>query len=161
MRAGGQVFGRLDQSLAHREALQVADATEELYGQVADAGVDDGAQDLGRYGFWKDVRRVELLCATYSNVKNGIALFVTNDPSYCKREDKQVDSSVNYYDFRMTEGRKVSGKLDWKKKDSKIAKDKGYPAFKLDGEYTIHWEHLYDTKQPRTPIDFSYCMVTI
>lgn len=120
---------------------------------------NQGAQDLGMYGFWKDVRRVELLCATYSNVKNGIALFVTNDPYYCERTDKQVDSSVNHYDFRMTEGRKVSGKLSWKKKDSKIAND--YPAFKLDGEYTIHWEHLYDTKQSRTPRDFSYCMVTI
>lgn len=120
---------------------------------------NQGAQDLGMYGFWKDVRRVELLCATYSNVKNGIALFVTNDPYYCERTDKQMDHSVNYYDFRMTEGRKASGKLGWKKKDSKIAKD--YPAFKLDGEYTIHWEHLYGTNQPRTPRDFSYCMVTI
>ncbi len=122
---------------------------------------NQGAQDLGMYGFWKDVRRVELLCATYSNVKNGIALFVTNDPYYCKREDEQVDHSVNYYDFRMTEGRKVSGKLDWKKKDSKIAKDKDYPAFKLDGEYTIHWEHLFNTRYPRSRADFSYCMMTI
>ena len=122
---------------------------------------NQGAQDLGMYGFWKDVRRVELLCATYSNVKNGIALFVTNDPYYCERTDKQVDSSVNHYDFRMTEGRKVSGKLGWKKKDSEIAKDKGYPAFKLDGEYTIPWEHLFYTRSPRSRADFSYCLMAI
>ena len=120
---------------------------------------NQGAQDLGMYGFWKDVRRVEMLSKTYPTVKNGIAIFVTNDPYYCDRADKQVDRSVNYYDFRLIEGRKVSGKLGWKKKESKIANDN--PAFKLDGEYTIHWEPIGAHSTPRENADFSYCMITI
>ena len=42
----------------------------------------DAKHDFGRYGFWKEVRRMELLVESFVNVKNGIVLFVTNDESY-------------------------------------------------------------------------------
>ncbi|MBR5920657.1 MAG: hypothetical protein IKZ56_05800 [Bacteroidales bacterium] len=57
----------------------------ELFGQNMGTGVilkGDAAHDFGRYGFWKDVGRVELLIKSFVNVKNGIVLFVTNDESY-------------------------------------------------------------------------------
>ena len=40
---------------------------------------NQGAQDLGMYDFWKDVRRVELVRNRFEKVKNGLAVFVTND----------------------------------------------------------------------------------
>lgn len=120
---------------------------------------NQGAQDLGMYGFWKDVHRVEMLCKTYPTVKNGIAIFVTNDPYYVESPKGKEADKVNYYAFRMTEGRTASGHMAWKNRNSKIAAS--YPAFKLDGQYTIHWEPVGVHSTPRDKANFRYCMVTI
>ena len=120
---------------------------------------NQGAQDLGMYGFWKDVRRVEMLCKTYPTVKNGIAIFVTNDPYYVESPKGKEADKVNYYAFRMTEGRTALGRMAWVNENCKIAAS--YPAFKLDGQYTIHWEPVGVHSTPRDKANFSYCMVTI
>lgn len=120
---------------------------------------NQGAQDLGMYGFWKDVRRVEMLCKTYPTVKNGIAIFVTNDPYYVESPKGKEADKVNYYAFRMTEGRTASGRMAWMNENCKIAAS--YPAFKLDGQYTIHWEPVGAHSTPRDKANFRYCMVTI
>lgn len=120
---------------------------------------NQGAQDLGMYGFWKDVRRVEMLCKTYPTVKNGIAIFVTNDPYYVESPKGKEADKVNYYAFRMTEGRTALGRMAWMNENCKIAAS--YPAFKLDGQYTIHWEPVGAHSTPRDKSNFRYCMVTI
>ncbi len=120
---------------------------------------NQGAQDLGMYGFWKDVRRVEMLRKTYPTVKNGIAIFVTNDPYYVESPKGKEADKVNYYAFRMTEGRTALGRMAWMNENCKIAAS--YPAFKLDGQYTIHWEPVGAHSTPRDKANFSYCMVTI
>ena len=122
---------------------------------------EQGAQDLGLYGFWKDVRRVEMIRETYPTaVKNGIALFVTNDPYYCDRKDSDIKSTeVNYYAFRMTEGRIASGELCWTKATSEIAE--GDPGFELSGSHEIHWKPIGCHETPRSRTDLSYCMVVI
>ena len=120
---------------------------------------NQGAQDLGMYGFWKDVRRVEMLCKTYPTVKNGIAIFVTNDPYYVESPKGKEADKVNYYAFRMTEGRTALGRMAWMNENCKIAAS--YPAFKLDGQYTIHWEPVGVHSTPRDKANFRYCMVTI
>lgn len=120
---------------------------------------NQGAQDLGMYGFWKDVHRVEMLCKTYPTVKNGIAIFVTNDPYYVESPKGKEADKVNYYAFRMTEGRTASGRMAWMNENCKIAAS--YPAFKLDGQYTIHWEPVGAHSTPRDKANFRYCMVTI
>lgn len=118
---------------------------------------DQGAQDLGRYGFWKDVYRLELVCNTYSAVKNGISLFVTNDPAYINNTS---NASVNYYDFHMKNWRKnVTGVLDWQNNNSNIAKE--HPGFKLAGTYSIQWIPIGMHSTPRSRADFSYCLVII
>ena len=43
---------------------------------------NQSAQNEGRYDFWKDVKRLELLNKHYKNVIGGIAFFITNDKSY-------------------------------------------------------------------------------
>ena len=45
---------------------------------------NQGAQDLGMYDFWKDVRRVELVRNRFTRVKGGLAVFLTNDEAYTK-----------------------------------------------------------------------------
>ena len=89
---------------------------------------NQAAQNLGRYAFWKDVRRIELVKKHYRAVNAGIAVFLTNDESY---HISRV--GTNYYAFSMDEGRKVSGVLDWKVPNS------NYPSIPLDGTYVIRW----------------------
>lgn len=43
---------------------------------------DQGAQDLGMYGFWKDVKRIEMVKARFETVKSGLSVFLTNDVAY-------------------------------------------------------------------------------
>ena len=118
---------------------------------------DQGAQELGRYGFWKDIYRLELVRNTFSAVKNGISLFVTNDPAYVNNPD---DTSVNYYDFHVKDGRtKVTGRLAWQNKKSKISK--GNPDFTLAGTYYILWTPIGSHSNPRSRADFSYCLVVV
>ena len=121
---------------------------------------DQGAQDLGMYGFWKDVHWLEMVRGTYSAVKNGIAIFVTNDPYYIKNNPK---SDVSHFDFRMTDNREITKPiiLKWKKSGSKIAKE--HPAFRLnvDNEYRLNWHNIGSHSNPREREDFSYCMLII
>ena len=89
---------------------------------------NQAAQNLGRYAFWKDVRRIELVKKHFRAVNAGIAVFLTNDESYLKSR-----VGTNYYAFSMDEGRQVSGVLDWK------VPNNNYPSIPLDGTYVIRW----------------------
>lgn len=60
---------------------------------------DQGAQDEGRYDFWKDVKRIELLTEAFpSNVIGGFSLFLTNDLYYTKTNEGCKYSSFGFKD---------------------------------------------------------------
>lgn len=110
---------------------------------------NQGAQDLGRYDFWKDVRRVELVRRRFSAVKHGLALFVTNDPSYLHA----AKASSNHKALSMAEGIH-DRKKEWQDKESACAK--GHPDFEVELPYAIEWH--------KTVMDdetFHYCIVQI
>ena len=121
---------------------------EVLHGKVV-VMKNQGAQDLGMYDFWKDVRRVELVRKRFKRVKGGLAVFVTNDPLYTK-ESRQ---NSNNYLLNMYEGKHSSIK-HWRNPDSTCAKT--HPSFEVEKEYSIEWHSR--------KIDcevFHYCVVTI
>ena len=94
---------------------------------------NQGAQDLGMYDFWKDVRRIEIVRKRFKSIKNGLAVFVTNDPAYLKAGRE----SSNHVMFSMTEG--PHGKVKhWRDKESTCCKT--HPDFEVEKEYTIHWD---------------------
>lgn len=94
---------------------------------------NQSAQDLGCYGFWKDVRRIEVVKNKYSsNVKGGIAIFLTNDSFYWNTNIK-TDSA--YFNFRLSTDNKTINK-EWTR-DVKVMKN--HPNFKLDSEYSSEW----------------------
>ena len=102
---------------------------------------EQGAQNHGRYDFLKDVERVE-------SAERGVAIILTNEPSYWK-EDSVRDSS-NYYDFRIHEGRRLSGELKWKNPEDKAAKTGGrQDPITLSGSYNLRWEDY--SRIPRIP----------
>ena len=94
---------------------------------------NQGAQDVGKYDFWKDVRRIEIVRNRFGNISNGLAVFVTNDPSYVQRGREES----NHIKFSMDEG--VHGKeKHWLNKNSVCCKTN--PDFEVEKEYSIHWE---------------------
>ena len=95
---------------------------------------NQGAQDLGMYDFWKDVRRVELVRKRFAKVKGGLAVFVTNDPLYAKASR----STSNNYLFGMAEGAHGTAK-HWQNPDSTCAKT--HPDFEVEQEYRIAWHN--------------------
>lgn len=105
---------------------------EEVSGEV-EVMKNQGAQDLGKYDFWKDVRRIELVRKRFGAIKNGLAVFVTNDPAYLKAGRE----SSNHFKFSMIEG--VNGKeKHWLDKDSTCCKT--HPDFEVEKDYSIHWD---------------------
>ena len=94
---------------------------------------NQGAQDLGKYDFWKDVRRIEIVRNRFGNIKNGLAVFVTNDPMYLQRGRE----ASNHIKLSMDEG--VHGKeKHWLDKKSTCCRT--HPDFEVEKEYSIHWE---------------------
>lgn len=93
-----------------------------------------GAQNLVMYNFWKDVKRIEVLKKRFAKIKNGIALFLTNDASYLT-DPKEYAACVA---FSMSNGKHPKEK-HWKGEPA-VAKNK--PDFDLSKDYTITWNNL-------------------
>lgn len=110
---------------------------------------NQGAQDLGMYDFWKDVRRVELVRNRFERVKGGLAVFVTNDEFYVRGSKR--DS--NNYLLNITEGEHSPIK-HWANPESTCAKT--HPNFEVEKEYSIEW-HTREIDK----VEFYYCTVTI
>ncbi len=110
-----------------------------------------GAQDLTRYGFWKDVKRLEYLKQHFvPNVAGGIALFLTNDPAF----PKQTRPTSSNFVFSMNAG-PHGPKMHWQRQ-TKIAQQKQYPSFDLDRAYTLQW-----TPASISGIQFQYTLLAV
>lgn len=100
---------------------------------------NQGAQDIVRYNFWKDVRRCEIIKHLFPNVRNGVAVMLTNDSSYTR----PVRSTSACLPFSMAEGISVGGGImDWQ---GTPAVKRDHKPFILDGKYSVKWsEHSID-----------------
>lgn len=105
---------------------------EEVFNDV-DILKNQGAQDLGCYDLWKDVRRLEIVRNRFPVVKSGLAVFATNDPFYWKGCSNNESA---YYQFNLNEGMHSRSKY-WSK-DVTVMDSR--PGFDLDGEYEINWK---------------------
>lgn len=93
-----------------------------------------GAQNVVMYNFWKDVKRIEVLKKRFAKIKNGIALFLTNDVSYLTDPKEYAASAA----FSTSNGKHPKEK-HWKGEPA-LAKNK--PDFDLSKDYTIAWNNL-------------------
>lgn len=114
---------------------------------------DQAAQDIRRYDFWKDVRRIELIKKNFPAVKNGFAVFLTNDPSY----KKDPRSTAVCYPFSMSGERIIGGAdIDW---NGNPAASKGHRSrshFRLEGGYKLLWD-----KTSMEDVQFDYTILKI
>lgn len=111
---------------------------------------NQGAQDIVRYNFWKDVRRIEALRRRFDAVKGGIAVIMTNDSSYVR--PVRPDSSCA--PFSTAECHTVGpGTIDWQNMPA-VRTD--HPPFTLDAGYTMHWDKIKIDE-----IEFNYSIIRI
>lgn len=121
----------------------------ESVAEVVEVMKSQGAQDLGMYDFWKDVRRIEIVRKRFKAIKSGLAVFVTNDPAYLKAGR---DTS-NHIQFSMAEGTHGT-KKHWL--DNKSTCCRTHPDFEVENDYSIHWE-----LRKVEGIDIYYTLLTI
>jgi hypothetical protein len=97
-----------------------------------------GAQNIGCYDFWKDIKRLELYESTFQNVEQGIMLFVSNDETYL---NPPLNLNAGYAQFSIHEHKLVAPNeiLDWNRP---LAISQNRPPIQLDREYSISWSPM-------------------
>ena len=98
---------------------------------------EQGAQNHGRYDFLKDIERVEREIELSNSVNRGFAVILTNEPSYSR--EGSLKRGSNHYDFRIHEGRVVTGELAWLDPTAGGAKKRQEPI-NLKGSYDLRWQ---------------------
>lgn len=98
-----------------------------------------GAQNIGCYDFWKDVKRIEYFEESFDNVERGILLFVSNDPSY---QNAPLNPNVGYAPFSIHNGRQVPTNtfLNW---NGNLAVANGRPGITNNYAYSINWTAMH------------------
>lgn len=106
---------------------------------------NQAAQNISKYDFWKDVRRLEILKKKFKNIHGGICLFLTNDQSY-KSTPRDNAKCKN---FSMNPSSLHGTNMNWQGDAPKSR-----PNFTLDREYYTRW---YDSSET----NLSYTILTI
>lgn len=110
---------------------------------------NQGAQDLGMYDFWKDVRRVELVRNRFARVKGGLAVFLTNDEAYTKAGRPTSNNNM----LTMENGLHPRQK-HWLKPETTCART--HKNFEVEKEYYIEWHNMEIDN-----VKFHYCCVVV
>ena len=98
---------------------------------------DQSAQDQGRYDFLRDIQGLELMRSKLEHCRAGYAVLLTNDSSYwtVPRSRDTVDS-----DFRIYEGRAISGELAWAAHASPGTVRGRESPIQIQRSYRLHWQ---------------------
>ena len=100
-----------------------------------------GAQDLGRYDFLKDVQRLEQIIEQSTKRTMGFAILLTNDPLYWKSAAKDTIDA----DFRLDDSREISGVLSWREDASEGTMHKRQNPIVLRNRYRPQWQSYHDS----------------
>jgi hypothetical protein len=96
---------------------------------------DQSADDLTRYGYCKDIERIERLI-DHRHCDIGYAIILTNYSPFWKQWSPPENRMVNDMDFRIHEGKLLHGKLSWGTNTNPKYVQK---PLKLTGSYTMSW----------------------
>jgi len=94
-----------------------------------------GAQNIGCYDFWKDVKRIELFEQAFAHVQRGIVLFLSNDLTY---QRAPLNPNVGYAPFSIHQGRviPINSFLNWNRS---LAIANTRPGLTTNHAYNINW----------------------
>ena len=118
---------------------------------------DQSAQDQGRYDFLRDIQRLELMRSKLEQCKAGYAVLLTNDSSYWKvpMYRDTVDA-----DFRVHEGRAVSGALAWAASAAPGTGRGRESPIQIRGSYSLRWQD-YSSFPGKAYGSFRYLAVSV
>lgn len=144
---------------AHIWALELKYKTRALEAVAAHESyhlLNQGAQDIGRYDFVKDVYRLEQLAATYPTLR-GYAILLSNDSNYWTPSLRQATIDT---DFRLGDGRILSGTMAWQAQAGKGTTRGRESPLTLYGHYPIMWQ-TYSILDGTGPTHFRYTLVEV
>ena len=118
--------------------------------------LNQSAQDVGRYDFVKDVGRLEQIASDRRHIV-GYAIILTNDHTYWNRPRKVDTVDAN---FRIHEGRLLSGQLGWDPRASEGTQEKRTDSIRLDGSYPLVWRD-YSSVDVQQHGEFRYALVSV
>lgn len=101
---------------------------------------DHSAMDLARYDFLADVQRLERVVRERGPVRQGFAVFLTNDRRYWSIPEGET--AADDAAFRLHESRQLSGTLMWAHRQRLTAKRDRQQPVVLSGSYEMCW-HTY------------------
>lgn len=113
------------------------------------------AQDTRRYDFLLDIQRLEAMRSNGCRV--GYAVLLTNDSSYWT---VPVVRDTQDADFRIHEGRNISGELAWAERAGPGTVKGRESPINLRGSYPLSWQD-YSTFHGRPYGMFRYLAVTV
>jgi hypothetical protein len=119
---------------------------------------DNGAQDISRYDFLKDVQRIEHFRQTLPGIKQGYVILLTNDPVYWKtgnNNNNTIDSS-----FRIEEGKFITGKLAWSEHAGPGTMKGREKPIEIEGCYPVQW-HDFSFVNSSSAGTFRYLIIDV
>ena len=119
---------------------------------------NQAAHNHGRYDFWKDVRRMEIAAIEKKMVREGYAIFLTNDSKYWE----ETATGNTSYEFRIDDTRKVSRceELKWHShgmQPKASMKGKRTESIKLQGKFALQWKEYKEVEG----VMFKYLLLKI
>ena len=130
-----------------------------------DYAVNQGAQNVVRYLFWKDVKRIEYFSSLSKDAVGGIALLLTNDSIYWTAPKNEGDTTALYREFTLKAGQSsLSTKSRrWREEDGTERVWNSYPGFDLEKAYPLYWgDHLTPIKVgEKKDLIFQPCFVVV
>ncbi|MBF1367172.1 MAG: hypothetical protein HXN14_03150 [Porphyromonadaceae bacterium] len=113
-----------------------------------DYAVNQGAQNVVRYLFWKDVKRIEYFSSLSKDAVGGIALLLTNDSIYWTAPKGEGDTTALYREFSLKarQSSLSTKSRRWREEDGTERVWNSYPGFDLEKAYPLYWG------DPLTPI---------
>ena len=117
---------------------------------------DQGAQDIRRYDFLRDIQRLEDEVSE-GRARQGFAILLTNDPSYWQppQRDETVDAA-----FRIHDGRNVNGELAWSPSASEGTTRGRTDSIRLKASYRMRYQD-YSNLQGEKYGQFRYLNVSV
>ena len=118
---------------------------------------NQGAQDIKRYDFIKDISRVERLSESMDNFKEGYCIAITNDPSYWN-----TSSNKNTCDaaFRINHNSIKEGKLEWAAHTGNGTNKNREESLILKNRYDIYWQE-YSKIDDSSSGQFKYLSIKV
>ena len=120
---------------------------------------EQGAQDIIRYDFLKDVERIESTVQS-PVAKRGFGILLTNDPLYWDRTRSRKANPIDA-DFHIYDGRVVTGELAWSDSAGEGTTKNRKQPINLSGSYNLDWRDYSEVTGTGSYRRFRYLVVAV